>query len=106
MTANPSTLEAFRAADLTTDQLSHLLANRRAKEMFGPPPPLEWELRPRTTEDKAHQFAQFGRSIGADDDLIGSNLFTSLIAKGYTEEHATEVLQAVGVVWHPKASAR
>jgi hypothetical protein len=97
-------LEDLPAGDLSTDELAHVLANRRAKETFGPPPPLEWEQRPRTIEDRAWRFTKWARSIGAEDDLIGCNLTTKLRELGYSEDSAAEVLRDVGIAW-PARSA-
>jgi hypothetical protein len=93
-----SGLEDFRAGDLTTDMLAHLLANRRAVEAAGPPPALDWEKRPRTIEEKAYRFAQYGRSIGAEEDLISCNLLIALAGEGYSRKEAIEVLTGAGVV--------
>jgi hypothetical protein len=97
VTAAPNCLEDLRAGDLTTDELSHLLANRRAVEAAGPPPAMEWEQRPRTVEDKAYRFARYGRSIGVDEDLIECNLLIALAGEDYTREDATAVLRDAGV---------
>jgi hypothetical protein len=99
------TIEDLPVRDLSTATLAHVLASRRALEAAGAPPPMEWERRPRTVEDKAWRFSKWARSIGAEDDLIGCNLFSSLLAKGYAEEAATEVLRDVGVAWHRKGDA-
>lgn len=96
-----ASLEDLRARDLTTEMLACLLADRRAREAGGPPPALEWEQRPRTIEDKAYRFAQWARSIGADEDLIGCDLTTKLLGLGYGEDSAAVVLRDVGIVWRP-----
>jgi hypothetical protein len=94
------TLEDLRAGDLSTDELAHLLANRRARETSGSPPPLEWEQRPRTIEDRAYRFSRWARSMGAEDDLISCSLTTDLGELGYSRDSAAEVLRDVGIVWH------
>ena len=98
-----ATLEDIRAGDLSTDELAHLLANRRAREASAPPA-LEWERRPRTIEDRAFRFAQWARSIGAEDDLIGCNLTTKLRELGFSDDSAAEVLRDVGIDWRPRGA--
>ena len=98
------TLEDLRAGDLSTDELAHLLANRRAREANGPPPPMEWEQRERTVEDRAYRFVQWARSIGAEDDQIGSSLTTKLRRLGYSNDSATDVLRDVGIAWHSRSA--
>ena len=108
VTADPKdctvTLEDLRAGDLSTDELAHLLANRRAREANGPPPPMEWEQRERTVEDRAYRFVQWARSIGAEDDQIGSSLTTKLRRLGYSNDSATDVLRDVGIAWHSRSA--
>ena len=94
-----------RVADLTTEQLAHVLACRRARETAEQPPPLEWETREPTPEDRAWRFAQWARSVGIDDEVaIGSDLYGKLLALGYLEPDAVEVLRAVGIVWRPRTA--
>jgi len=93
------TLEDLRAGDLSTDELAHLLANRRAIETAGPPPALEWEQRPRTIEDRTFRFAQWARSWGAPEDLLACDLAQKLVRLGYTRADAAEVLRDAGIVW-------
>jgi hypothetical protein len=75
--AESDSVDNLRVADLTTEQLAHVLANRRALETSDPPPPLDWEARELTVQEQAYRFAQWGRSIGVGDDLIGCNLTES-----------------------------
>jgi hypothetical protein len=98
------TLEDLRAGDLSTDELAHLLANRRARVASGPPPALEWEQRPRTIEDRTYRFSRLARSMGAEDDLIGCSLTTKLRELGYSEDRGAEVLRDVGIDWHPRSA--
>ena len=96
-------LDDIPARYLTTEELSHVLANRRAREAAGPPA-LQWEQRERTPQDKAYRFAQFGRSMGAEDDLISCSLTTKLRGLGYNEDGTAEVLLDVGVAWRPRSA--
>jgi hypothetical protein len=98
------TLEDLRAGDLSTDELAHLLANRRARESAAPPPALEWEQRPRTVEDRTFRFAQWARSWGAPEDLLACDLAGKLLRLGYSDDEAAEVLRDAGVAWMPSRS--
>jgi hypothetical protein len=86
---------------LTTDQLAHILASRRAAETAEPPPALAWETRERTVEERLYAFAQWARELGVDDRLIGRDLYGKLIAAGYAHVEALDVLRDVGIVWRP-----
>jgi hypothetical protein len=83
-------------AGYTDEQVSVYLACRRAA---GPPPLMEYEKRQRTPEERAYQFAQWGRSIGADDAMIGVELTRVLLRRGYSEEDVAELLRDIGITW-------
>jgi hypothetical protein len=90
--------------DLTTEQLAFALANRRAIESAEPLPPLEWERRERTPEERAYTFADRGRSIGASEAAIGCELTRALREHAWTDEDVTELMADVGVIWKPKTA--
>ena len=92
-------LEGIGAENLTA-----IAASMRAREVSGPPPALEWEQRPRTIEDKTYTFAQWARSIGAGEDLIGCDLMTKLLRLGHSEVDAAEILKDAGVVWRARSA--
>jgi hypothetical protein len=92
-------LEDSRAGDLTAEQLLHLAACKRAVENADPLPPLDWETRERTAQERAYSFAQWGRSIGATDAMIGVELTRALLERGYSDEDAAELLADVGIGW-------
>ena len=94
-------LEEMRLRDATTEQLQQYIACKRAIENADPPPPLEWEIRERTVEERLFQFAEWCRAIGVDDDLIGSDLFKKLRKFGYSDDDALDALRDAGVVWNP-----
>lgn len=91
----------MRAGDLTADQLLHLASIKRALENADPLPPLEYERRERTTEERCFAFAQWARELGIDDAMIGSDLYRKLLAYDYGSEEALEVLRNIGVNWKP-----
>jgi hypothetical protein len=93
------TLDDMRAGDLSAEELLHLAACKRAVENAGPPPPLAWETRERTPQERAYNFAQWGRSIGATDAMIGVELTRVLLERGYSDEDAAELLADVGIGW-------
>ena len=86
-------------AGYTDEQVSVYLACRRAVKNAGPPPLMKYEKRERTPEERAYQFAQWGRSIGADDAMIGVEITRVLLRRGYSEEAAAELLRDIGVIW-------
>jgi hypothetical protein len=88
--------------DLTDEQLAFALASRRAIANAEPLPPLEWQRRERTPEERAFQFAQWGRSIGASEGAIGCELTRALRDHGWIAEDVTELVADVGVVWKLK----
>jgi hypothetical protein len=94
-----SALEQLPAAELSTDQLAHLLACRRAVEAAGPPPPLDWESRERTVEERLYSTAEGFRSWGAPERDIGLDLAQKLLRLGYSSESAEQLLRSVGVEW-------
>jgi hypothetical protein len=87
---------------LTDEQLAFALANRRALASAEALPLLEWERRERTPEERAYQFAQWGRSFGASEAVIGCELTRALQERGWANEDVTELMVNVGVVWKPK----
>jgi hypothetical protein len=84
---------------LTTEQAFHIWQCKRAVEAAEPPEALAWEKRERTPEERAFKFAQWGRSIGADDAMIGVELTRVLLARGWSDDEAAELLLNIGVVW-------
>lgn len=92
-------LEDLRAGDLTTDQLAHLLACRRAVETAGPPPPLEYEAREATVEDRLYRTAEVFRTWCDDENAIATDLAWKLVRSGYSTDEAEEVLGRVGITW-------
>jgi hypothetical protein len=89
----------------TTEQLVHVVACRRARENAEPPPPLEWEKRELTVEDRIWRFAQWARGWGADEDLIAVDLFRKLVRFGYGDQDASEVLRQIGIDYAGSAAS-
>jgi hypothetical protein len=90
-------LEDMRAGDLTPEQLCHLAACMRAVRNADPLPPLAYEKRELTTEEHLCCAAEEFRAWGAPEDLIGVDLARKLLAQGYSQEEAAELLRAAGV---------
>lgn len=96
--ATSSAIGDMRIGDLNTDQLAHILANRRAMENAEPPPPMEWERREKTVQERVYAFAQWVRSVGIEDEAaIGCDLFGKLLRFGHSDEDARETLRDVGI---------
>jgi hypothetical protein len=90
--------------ELTTEQLAHILACRRAVEHAEPLPPLEYETRELTVEEKVFHFAEWARSIGIDDEAaIACDLYGKLSVR-LSAEDAAEVLRDVGIVYTPRTA--
>lgn len=94
-------LDEMRAGDLTADQLLHLASCKRALENADPLPPLEYERRERTAEERCFAFAEWARELGISDAMIGSELYRKLLAYGYGSEYALQLLTDIGVDWKP-----
>jgi hypothetical protein len=97
-------IEDTPVKNLTDEQLAFALANRRAIANTDPPPPLEWETRERTAEDRAYRFCQWARSWGAADAEIGPEIYNALVGIGYSDAAAMEVLQDIGIIWKPRTT--
>jgi len=89
----------------TDEQISVYLACRRAVQNAGPPPQMAYEKRERTPEERAYAFAQWGRSIGATDAMIGCELTRALLARGWSDDEAAELLRDIGVAWTRRKAA-
>jgi hypothetical protein len=92
-------LEDSRAGDLTAEQLLHLAACKRAVENAEPAPPMEYETREPTIEERLYRTAEDFRSWGAPEDLIGVDLAWKLVRLGHSTDEAEELLRSVGVTW-------
>jgi hypothetical protein len=99
------TLDDLRAGDLTTDQLAHLLACRRAVENAAPLPPMEDVTREFTIQERLYRTAQDFRSWSAPEEEIGHDLAWKLIKLGHSVEDAEELFRAVGVTWSGSKAA-
>jgi hypothetical protein len=91
--------------ELTTEQLAHILACRRAVENAEPLPALEYETRELTIEERLYRTAQDFRSWGAPEYEIGQDLAWKLLKLGYAIEDAEELLRDVGVTWSADRAA-
>jgi hypothetical protein len=92
-------LDDMRAGDLSAEQLQHLAACKRAVENAEPLPPMEYEKRELTVQERLYGTAQDFRSWGAPEREIGLDLAWKLINLGYSTEDAEELLRDVGVEW-------
>ncbi len=91
-------LEDARAGDLTAEQLLHLAACKRAVEN-AEPPPLEYEARDLTVEERLYKTAQIFRSWCDDEAAIATDLAWKLVRHGFSTDEAEEVLGRVGITW-------
>jgi hypothetical protein len=89
----------MRAGDMSLDQLDHYRANRRAMENAGPPPPLEYEQRELTIEERLYRTAEVFRTWCDDEDAIATDLAWKLVRHGFSTDEAEEVLGRVGITW-------
>jgi hypothetical protein len=94
-----SALEDTPAGQLTPEQLIALAWSKRAVENAEPLPPLEYETRELTVQERLYRSAQDFRSWGAPEREIGVDLAWKLIKLGYSTEDAEELLRDVGVEW-------
>ena len=101
----PKALEDLRARDLTTDQLAHLLACRRAVENAGAPPPMEYEKRELTIEERIYKTAEAFREWCDDEAAIAADLAWKLVRFGYSTDQAEECLRSVGISWSARSKA-
>lgn len=97
-----TTLEDTKAGDLTAAQLLHLAACKRAVENSEPPPPLEYETRELTVEERLYRTAEVFRTWCDDEDAIATDLAWKLVRHGYSTDEAEEVLGRVGITWTAK----
>jgi hypothetical protein len=97
-------LEDTRAGDLTAEQLLHLYACKRAVEN-GDPPPLEYETRELTVEERLYRTAEIFRTWCDDEEAIATDLAWKLVRIGYSTDQAEEVLRSVGITWTAKSSS-
>ena len=89
-------LEETPAGLLTSEQLLALAWCKRSVENAEPLPQLDWE-RERTPQERVYSFAEWGRSIGADDAMIACEVTRALLGRGYSADEAAELLREVGV---------
>jgi hypothetical protein len=90
-------LEDFRAGDLSAEQLLHLASCKRAVENAEPLPPMEYETRELTVQERLYRTAQDFRGWGAPEREIGLDLAWKLIKLGYSTDDTEELLRDVGV---------
>jgi len=92
-------LEETPAGKLTPEQLIALAWSMRAVENAEPPPPLEYETRELTIEERLYKTAEDFRSWCVDEYLIGQDLAWKLIKLGHSTDEAEDLLRSVGVTW-------
>jgi uncharacterized alpha-E superfamily protein len=98
-------LEDMRAGDLTPEQHRQLAACKDAVANAAPLPPLEYETRELTIEERLYRTAHDFRSWGCPEDEIGRDLAWKLIKLGHSVEDAEELLRSVGVTWSGSKAA-
>jgi hypothetical protein len=98
-------LEDTPAGDLSADQLLHLAACKRAVENAEPLPPLEYETRERTIQERLYATAEDFRSWGCPEAELGLDLAWKLLKLGYSTDEAEELLRSVGVTWSANRAA-
>ena len=92
-------LEDTPAGELTADQLLHLATCKRAVENATPLPPLEYQQRELTIEERLYRTAQDFRSWCPDERLLGQDFAWNLVRLGYSTDEAEDLSRSVGVEW-------
>lgn len=97
-------LEDTPAGRLTPEQLRQLASCKEAVANAGPPPPMEYETRELTIEERLYKTAESFRGWCDDEAAIGQDLAWKLVRIGYSTDEAEDLLRNVGVKWTAKAA--
>ena len=113
-----STTTASDPEELSTEQLRHVLACRIARELNTGPTWTDENARilnaadPNTEvafaameplADRLTRHAGCSRSVGIDDDLIGSNIARELLEAGHDEHEVAGLIAEAGIAWRPRS---
>jgi hypothetical protein len=99
-----TTLEDTPAGKLKPEQLRQLASCKEAVERAGPPPPMDYERRTLTIEERIYRTAEAFREWCEDESAIATDLAWKLVRFGYSTDQAEECLRSVGITWTAKAA--